>query len=82
MSITRDLASKVYWDFASAWASIQTPAFRRYLTRARTLQGKNGRVAFHRGVFFSSDGIIGNPLQTGQVDDRTGQPETMINYLP
>jgi hypothetical protein len=79
--ITRDLASKVYWDFVTAWASIQTPSFRRYLARARSLQGRDGRIAFHRGVLLSLDTIIGNPLQTGQVNDRTGQPETMINHL-
>lgn len=81
VAITRELASKVYWDFAIAWAGIQTPAFRRYLAHARLLQGEEGRIAFHRGVFLSLDTIIGNPLQSKEVDQRTGQPKTMINHL-
>jgi len=80
-SVSPNLASDVYWDFAIAWAGIQTPTFRRYLAKARLLQGEAGRVAFHRGVFLSLDTIVGNPLQSSKVDDRTGQPRTMINHL-
>jgi hypothetical protein len=81
VTINRDLASKVYWDSAIAWLGIQTPTFRRYSSQARTLRDGKGTIAFHRGVFLSLDTIVGTPLLSDEVDDRTGQPGTMIEYL-
>jgi hypothetical protein len=80
-TITRELVDTVYWNFVVAWLEIQSPLFRRYLALGKKTSGVKGHIALVRGVFASLDLLIGSPLSSDAVDERTGQPQFMIDYL-
>jgi hypothetical protein len=64
-----------------AWLYIQSSLFRRYLALEKESRGNKGYIALVRGVFASLDLLVGFPLSSDAVDERTGQPQFMIDYL-
>jgi hypothetical protein len=79
--LTKELIKIVYWNFVVAWLDIQSPLFRRYLANGKKTSGNKAYIALVRGVYASLDLLVGSPLSSDAVDERTGQPQFMIDYL-
>jgi hypothetical protein len=79
--LTKKLFKIVYWNFVVAWLEIRSPLFRRYLALQKSTSGNKAYIALVRGVFASLDLLVGSPLSSDAVDERTGQPQFMIDYL-
>jgi len=79
--LTKKVVKIVYWNFVVAWLDIPSPLFRRYLANGKRRSGEKIYIALVRGVFASLDLLVGSPLSSDAVDERTGQPQFMIDYL-